>query len=110
MAEAVVVDRAEIAHLEVGFTGGLLVSNPPWGRRISDREQLGGLYRQIGDSLKQRAAGNTAWLLVGDSALAKQIGLRPSRRLVLFDGPVECRLLRFELYEGSRERRSSGVE
>ena len=48
-------------------------------------------------------AGATAWLLVGNLELAKSIGLRASRRIVLFNGPIECRLLRFDLYEGSRE-------
>lgn len=84
--------------------GGVLVMNPPYGKRIGDVTKLGGLYRRIGDALKQRAPGATAWVLVGDRELAKQIGLRPSRRIPLFNGPIECRLLRFDLYEGSQRQ------
>ena len=61
-------------------------------------EELPGLYRCIGDLLKQRCAGYTAWLLAGNQELAKAVGLRASRRIVLFNGPIECRLLRYELY------------
>ena len=84
--------------------GGMLVMNPPYGKRVGDVRKLGGLYRKIGDALKRRAPGATAWILVGERELAKQIGLRPSRRIPLFNGPIECRLLRFDLYEGSKER------
>ena len=84
--------------------GALIVVNPPYGVRLGEREELRELYRSLGDGLKQKAAGCTAWLLVGQPELAKAIGLRPSRRIPLFNGPIECRLLRFDLYEGSRRR------
>jgi putative N6-adenine-specific DNA methylase len=48
---------------------------------------------------------SSAWLLVGDLELAKRIGLRPRRRIVLFNGPIECRLLGFELFTGSTASR-----
>ena len=83
--------------------GGMVVMNPPYGKRLGDVKKLGGLYRRIGDALKQRAPGATAWILVGDRELAKQIGLHPARRIPLFNGPIECRLLCFELYEGARD-------
>ena len=83
--------------------GGMVVMNPPYGKRLGDVSKLGGLYRKIGDALKQRAPGATAWVLVGDRELAKQIGLKPTRRIPLFNGPIECRLLCFEMYEGARE-------
>jgi putative N6-adenine-specific DNA methylase len=84
-------------------SGGMVVMNPPYGKRLGDVKKLGGLYRRIGDALKQRAPGATAWLLVGDRELAKQIGLHPVRRIPLFNGPIECRLLCFEMYEGRGE-------
>jgi putative N6-adenine-specific DNA methylase len=87
-------------------TGGVIVANPPYGKRISDVEKLYGLYRRFGNSLKKQATGATAWILAGEPRLAKVIGLKPSRRIPLFNGPIECRLLKFEMYEGSKKRKS----
>ena len=86
------------------FTGGIVVANPPYGKRMSDEKRLMGLYRLLGDRLKQHATGNTAWVLAGSRRLAGAIGLKTSRRIPLFNGPIECRLLRYDLYEGSGDR------
>ncbi len=85
-------------------SGGVIVANPPYGKRVGEVERLYGLYRRFGNSLKQQASGATAWILAGEPRLAKVIGLKPSRRIPLFNGPIECRLLKFELYEGSKKR------
>lgn len=77
---------------------GVLVMNPPYGIRMGDKARLEQLYRTIGNVLKQRFTGWTAYLLAGDLELAKLVGLKPSRRFVLFNGPLECRLLKYELY------------
>ena len=79
-----------------------LVTNPPYDERLKV-ERTAGLYRRIGDTLKQNFAGCTAWLLTGNLSAAKQIGLRSSQRITLFNGPIECRLLKFDLYAGSRK-------
>lgn len=84
-------------------SGGLIVANPPYGKRIGDVKRLGRFYKRFGDRLKQHAIGATAWVLCGESRLAKQIGLRTSRRIPLFNGPIECRLMRFDLWEGGKE-------
>jgi len=65
------------------------------------------LYRGLGDLLKQRFSGHEAWILAGDRKLAKAIGLRPAGRITLWNGPIECRLLRFDLYAGSRRGRAA---
>jgi putative N6-adenine-specific DNA methylase len=85
-------------------SGGVIVANPPYGKRLGDVERLFGLYRRFGNSLKKQATGATAWILAGEPRLAKVIGLKPSRRIPLFNGPIECRLLKFEMYEGSKKR------
>jgi putative N6-adenine-specific DNA methylase len=100
------VQRQELSRLEVPFEGGLIVLNPPYGHRLGDEAQLAELYRLIGSRLKHHAAGNTAWVLAGSRALAAAIGLKASRRIVLFNGPIECRLLRFDLYQGTERRRN----
>jgi putative N6-adenine-specific DNA methylase len=87
--------------------GGVIVANPPYGKRQGEVEKLFGLYRRFGDSLKNQATGATAWILAGEPQLAKVIGLKPSRRIPLFNGPIECRLLKFEMYEGTKKHKAS---
>lgn len=77
---------------------GILIINPPYGERLGEEEALKPLYRQLGDAMKQRCTGYTAYLFTGSSELAKCVGLKASRRIVLFNGPLECRLLKYELY------------
>jgi 23S rRNA (guanine2445-N2)-methyltransferase / 23S rRNA (guanine2069-N7)-methyltransferase len=72
---------------------GLVVTNPPYGERLGAGAALEPLYAQLGDVLRQRFPGWTAYVLTGNRALGRRIGLRPARRLVLYNGPVECRLL-----------------
>jgi len=87
-------------------TGGVIVANPPYGKRQGEVEKLFGLYRRFGDSLKKQATGATAWILAGEPRLAKNIGLKPARRIPLFNGPIECRLLKFEMYEGTKKHKA----
>jgi putative N6-adenine-specific DNA methylase len=101
------VERRDALDLELPWgEGGLIVANPPYGKRVGDVKRLRNFYRRLGDSLKNNAHGATAWLLVGNRELANQVGLKATRRIPLFNGPIECRLLRYELYEGSRKRHS----
>jgi 23S rRNA (guanine2445-N2)-methyltransferase / 23S rRNA (guanine2069-N7)-methyltransferase len=80
---------------------GTLVMNPPYDERLKV-DQIASFYRRIGDTFKQRFADYTAWVITGNLDAAKQIGLRPSRKVRLFNGPIECRLLRFDMYSGTR--------
>jgi putative N6-adenine-specific DNA methylase len=89
---------------------GILATNPPYGDHSGAGEDLTALYRQLGDVLKQRCPGWQAFVLTGDPSLGKQIGLKPSRRIPLYNGPLECRLLVFDLYEGSRRERAGEPE
>jgi 23S rRNA (guanine2445-N2)-methyltransferase / 23S rRNA (guanine2069-N7)-methyltransferase len=72
---------------------GLVVTNPPYGARVGEEGELGPLYELLGDVLKRRFPGWTAWVLSGNPALAKRLGLRAASRHVLYNGPIECRLL-----------------
>jgi putative N6-adenine-specific DNA methylase len=77
---------------------GVVIINPPYGKRLGDEDELRELYCQIGDIMKKRCRGWTGYVLTGNLELAKYIGLKASRRFVLFNGAIECRLLRYELY------------
>jgi len=78
-------------------SAGVVVTNPPYGVRLGDAAQLGALYAQLGDVLRHRFLGWTAFVLTGSSALAKRIGLRSARRVPLWNGAIECRLLEIQI-------------
>ncbi|MEO8605445.1 MAG: THUMP domain-containing protein [bacterium] len=80
-----------------GAAAGVVVTNPPYGFRLGEEAQLGPLYAQLGDVLRRQFLGWTAFVLTGNSALAKRIGLRSSRRVPLWNGAIECRLLEFAI-------------
>ncbi len=81
---------------------GLVLMNPPYGERIGEEAQMAGLYKTIGDALKTNFQGYEAFIFTGNLEAAKSIGLKVSRRIPLFNGPIDCRLLKYELYRGSR--------
>src|SRR5690606_24668670 len=84
---------------------GLVVINPEYGKRLGERAALEATYKGIGDFLKFRCTGYTGAVFTCEPALAKRIGLRSRRRLTLYNGDLEGRLLLYELYAGSRKRR-----
>ena len=75
---------------------------------LGELEPLEKEYKRIGDFLKQRCAGYTAYILVGNKELSVKIGLKASRRMVFYNGNIECRLLKYELYKGTRQLPNSG--
>ncbi|MDD2735797.1 MAG: THUMP domain-containing protein [Desulfuromonadaceae bacterium] len=77
---------------------GVVIINPPYGKRLGDEDDLRELYCQIGDVMKKQCRGWTGYVLTGNLELAKYIGLKASRRYVLFNGAIECRLLKYDLY------------
>lgn len=77
---------------------GLVVINPPYGERIGEMEALKVLHKDIGDGFKKKFKGWQGYVFTGEPELAKVIGLKASRRFVLFNGAIECRLLKYDLY------------
>ncbi len=98
---AIFVERADALTRPPPAPSGVIVSNPPYGVRMADSGALAAFYPQLGDALKQRYAGWTAYLLSGDTRLPKLIGLKASRRTPLFNGALECRLYEYRLIAGS---------
>lgn len=80
----------------------LLVFNPPYDLRISSRD-INELYSKMGDTLKQFYGGSTAWLISSNMQAFKHVGLRPSRKVPLFNGPLECKFQKYEMYAGSKK-------
>ena len=93
-AEAVTLGTAELGDARPPWDDpGVVITNPPYGARLGDAAELGQLYELLGDVLKRRFTGWAAWVLSGDRALDKRIGLRPASRAAVFNGPIDCRLL-----------------
>ncbi|MCL5021828.1 MAG: class I SAM-dependent RNA methyltransferase [Nitrospirae bacterium] len=84
---------------------GIVIFNPEYGERMGKIRELEGVYRGIGDFFKQKCRGYAGYIFTGNSGLAKKVGLRAGRRIPFFNGSIECRLLEYELYEGSRKNR-----
>jgi 23S rRNA (guanine2445-N2)-methyltransferase / 23S rRNA (guanine2069-N7)-methyltransferase len=94
------IERREVAGAQpIGDRPGLVVVNPPYGERLGERDALGPLYEQLGDLWKRRFPGWTAAVFTGEPELGKRIGLKPSRRHVLYNGAIECRLLEIPISE-----------
>lgn len=83
---------------------GLVIFNPPYGERTGEVSRLIGLYREIGDFFKQKCGGYRGYIFTGNMALGKHVGLRTKRRITFYNSEIECRLLEYELYEGTRRR------
>lgn len=90
--------HAALQEFQPAGDKGVVIINPPYGIRLGEEDDLRELYCQIGDIMKKRCRGWTGYVLTGNLELAKYIGLKASRRFVLFNGAIECRLLKYELY------------
>jgi putative N6-adenine-specific DNA methylase len=87
----------------------MIITNPPYGGRITD-DDLFGLYKTLGDTFKKRYQGATAWVLTANREAAHKVGLHPSRKIPLFNGALECRFMKYEMYSGSRKAAKSGEQ
>ncbi|MCD4748364.1 MAG: hypothetical protein K8R59_03230 [Thermoanaerobaculales bacterium] len=101
------VRQGEATMMEAPGDNGLIVINPPYGRRLTEEGSLSALYQALGDRLKAVGSGCTAWILTGNRELAKHVGLQAARKIPVFNGPIECRWLRYDLYEGSRKAKGT---
>ncbi len=85
------------------FDDGIVVMNPPYGERIGENEEINTLYAEIGDHWKKNFSGFDAWLISSNFQALKRIGLRPSRKIVLFNGALECKFQKYSLYSGTKK-------
>jgi putative N6-adenine-specific DNA methylase len=91
---------------------GILIINPPYGERLEEHD-IKALYSSIGDSLKRNFKGYQAWVISSDFYALKHIGLKPSKKLVVFNGPLECRYVCYDIFAGSHKdmkRREAGLQ
>ena len=81
---------------------GVVYINPEYGDRLGEEEELEPVYKRIGDFMKKKCGGYKGYIFTGNPNLAKRIGLRASRRIEFYNAKIDCRLLEFELYSGSK--------
>ncbi len=88
---------------------GLIIANPPYGERIGAESGLPALYSELGSVLRDRFQGWQAAILTGNPPLARNLGVYAKRTHRVFNGTIECRLLRFDLNEASAQRPAEEV-
>jgi putative N6-adenine-specific DNA methylase len=82
--------------------GAILMINPEYGDRLGEEVELEATYARMGDYMKNKCKGMTGYIFTGNLELAKKIRLKPSRRIEFFNATIDCRLLEYELYAGTK--------
>lgn len=84
------------------FGNPVLIVNPPYGERMV-KDDIEKLYGDIGNTFKKRYKGYDCWMISSNMEAVKHIGLRPTRKITVFNGPLECKFLKFSIYEGTKK-------
>lgn len=103
LTHAITIEKKAFEEFETDWKNGMIITNPPYGERL-EKKNLDEFYSMIGDILKKRFAGYEAWIFSGNFDALKQIGLRASQKIVLHNGPIECKFQKYELFTGSKLR------
>jgi putative N6-adenine-specific DNA methylase len=90
--------QKDLAEVEAPADSGVLICNPPYGERLGANDDLGAFYKLLGNVLKQRFKGWTAYVLSGNKALSGNIGLKSASRAPVYNGALLCQLMKYELY------------
>ncbi|MBQ4292997.1 MAG: RNA methyltransferase, partial [Muribaculaceae bacterium] len=108
LSKVITVKQADISDFTQPQEPSIMVTNPPYGERISTPDLLG-TYRILGEKLKHAFIGNEAWVLSYREECFEQIGLRPSIKIPVYNGSLECEFRKYTIFEGKlREFRSEG--
>ncbi|MDY6348843.1 MAG: class I SAM-dependent RNA methyltransferase [Bacteroidales bacterium] len=102
LQDFVVLEREKFQHSSPERTPSLVIFNPPYGERLSVDDSAS-LYREIGDTLKNRYPGCRAFLISSDIDALKHVGLKPSKKWNVMNGSLECQFVGFELFSGDRK-------
>ncbi len=98
----VIFARKKFESLEKEFEKGIIIMNPPYDERLEELN-INELYKSFGDVFKKEFDGWQAWVISSNFEALKQIGLRPSGKIALFNGSLECSFRKFEMYKGSKK-------
>ena len=98
--DLVTLGCADLLEIAAPAANGVLIANPPYGERLGEAETLAAFYPQLGSALKKQFAGWNCWFLSADTTLPKGIGLKPAKKIPLYNGNLECRLYSFPMVAG----------
>ena len=101
--DVIFIETSDFKDLRSTDDKGYVFLNPPYGQRIQP-EEIDNLYSMIGTTLKHNFPGNTAWLITSNKESLKHIGLKPKEKHILFNGALECVLLKYEMYQGTKKQ------
>lgn len=102
LSEYLQVERKDFFHSEKNSERHLhMLFNPPYGERLSIEFQE--FYKKIGDTLKQHYPGTDSWMITANLEALKYVGLRPSRKIKVFNAKLESRLVQYQIYKGSKK-------
>jgi 23S rRNA G2445 N2-methylase RlmL len=100
--DLILLEQCDFTKTKLPPEQGVVFLNPEYGERLGEEKNLELLYTQIGDFLKKQCTGYTGYIFTGNLDLAKRIGLKPKRRTEFLNGKIDCRLLEYELYAGTK--------
>jgi len=100
LSKAIEVEAKDFLVLDPPFENGIIITNPPYGERMKP-QSIAELYKSVGDVLKQKYAGYNAWIISSSEEGFRNIGLKPSRKIELFNGSLACSFRKFELFSGT---------
>ncbi|MGH7794711.1 MAG: THUMP domain-containing class I SAM-dependent RNA methyltransferase [Candidatus Binatia bacterium] len=103
--KVVSLKQADVLEITAPAKEGIIVTNPPYGVRLGEQQQLAQFYPKLGDILKKQFSGWRAYLLSADMRLPKLIRLAASKRTPLFNGALECRLFEYKIVEGGMRKK-----
>ena len=97
------MEELKLASIRPFDHSPLVMINPPYGERLASNKDMEELYGKIGTALKHQFAGATAWIISSNAAAMKCIGLKPSKKLHLLNGELDCQFNQYELFQGKRK-------
>jgi len=101
--DAIKLKKIAIENIEPPQGRGIAIINPPYGERLNSGEDIAMFYKTIGDTMKKKFSGYDVWIISSNMEALKNIGLRPTRRITLFNGALECKFLKFSIYDGTKK-------
>jgi len=101
LSDIISVNKSDFGDLKATDNKGVIIMNPPYGQRIKSTDN-DILYGLIGSTLKHSYPGYEAWIISSDKESLKHIGLKPAKKTLLYNGSLECLLVKYELYQGSK--------
>jgi putative N6-adenine-specific DNA methylase len=107
--DVVSIRNCDMKDFDVPPGRGVVIINPPYGERMV-KDNIEELYKMMGDTFKQKFSGYDCWILSSNMEAFKQVGLRPSRKITLYNGQLECRFMKYEMYQGTKKIHKLGKD